>query len=114
MNYLEAAKVDAMSRTLNLLRRLDDMFFRGTGRTTNAILTCPLNSIYVCPSAVFGYYRVIANECARRDVRLVAPSFITTRRCRGIDLKETPIVFDHATTLSLNEWNDFYMDVCYV
>lgn len=71
---------------------------RGTGRTTQAMLTAPRDAVYVsCCSNATDYDRQLARKIGREDLRIVEPSWLD-HGWYGKVL--TGIVVDHAADLT--------------
>lgn len=82
---------------------------RGSGRTTEQILTAPYKAVYVWCNGHPDYVRRLCRDLGRSDLRVVGPDYIVDRRYYG---QNTPCVFDHAffehaTGQVWNAWHEY-------
>ena len=71
---------------------------RQTGRTKQQMLNAPQGAVFVWVNHHIDYPRALAYNIDRRDLKIVAPSWLDQRNTRGHEF--SGIVVDHAADLS--------------
>lgn len=84
-----------------------------TGRSTKQILKAKESAIYICrTSSDCSYFKQIARELNRNDIRFENVYFLTERKYMGLELTE--IVLDHSVRLNPEEYLYFTEARAYV
>lgn len=76
---------------------------RGTGRTTEQLVNAPRDSVFVWVNGRMDYIVRLARHLSRGDIKVVAPSWLTGDRWRGLELKG--VVVDHALRLNPEQYD---------
>jgi hypothetical protein len=81
---------------------MNEETYRGTGRTTRAMLAAKQGAIYIWCNDRLNYPKDLTKKHGRGDLKVVGPSWLTDNAWRGLKLPE--IVLDHDAKLTEPQW----------
>ena len=82
---------------------------RGTGITTQQMISAPRNAVFVWLNSRLSYPKSLANKIGRGDLEIVPPSFLDSDRWHG--RRFSAVVLDHAFTFTSRRQSAAYAEI---